>query len=107
MRNSRNYNNYPKSPVKVKNDVYEIDFIKGEYHYCSCGPSWHTWNDWKERVSENRKVFGQFNSPQAARKEFMCQHPIQDNYYYWGSTAARLFKNGKPIMAVGNGSLMK
>jgi len=93
--------------MNKKVNTYEIDFITGEYHYMSFGPSYYTWNDWKSRKSENPKVFGQFNSPQSAKKEFMRQYPIQNNYYYWESTAARLLKNGKPIMTIGNGMMYK
>ena len=91
----------------MKSDIYSIGYLKGEYHYVSFGPSYFTWNDWKTRTYDKTDKFGEFNSPQAARKEFLKRNPRESNYYYWGEVASVLLRNGKPIMLVGNDTVMK
>ena len=87
--------------------LFMIDTIEGEYHYVSFGPSYYTWSDWQTRPLNSPRDFGWFNSPQAARKEFERRHPVENNYFKWGSGAARLIKDGAPIMAIGNGMKYK
>jgi hypothetical protein len=92
---------------KRLNDVYEVDTIEGTFHYASFGPGHYTWDDWKTKPkSENFINFGNFKSLQAAKKEFAKKYPVENNYYKWKLFGHRLFRNGKPIMLIGNSAML-
>jgi len=90
--------------IESADDRYTIGYFKGKYNYVSFGPSYYTWEGWKTADYSNAKDFGQFNSPQAAKKEFLRRNPVEPNYYKWGESAHVLLRNGKPILLVGNAS---
>lgn len=92
-----------------KNELqeYQIDFLKGKFHYQSFGPGHYTWENFWTAPVKDPQDFGSFKSVQAAKKAFLQKYPREQNYYLHTENAARLLKNGKPIFGTGNGQLFK
>lgn len=67
---------------KEEKDIYEVDYVKGDYEYHSFGPSRTTWENFWTRKGRDKHDFGKFASPQAAKKQFLIRFPREKNYYW-------------------------